>query len=555
MSSKVFGIDLGTTYSCIAHVDQYGVPTVVLNSEGQPTTPSVVMFNQGGTVSVGGVAKAQAGMFEDRVAQLVKPHMGDAEWQFTVDGEAYTAPAVASKVLEAVVEDARLQTGEDIQDVVITVPAYFGQAEREATRAAGEIAHLNVVDIINEPTAAAFAYGFGVGEGQDQTVLVYDLGGGTFDITVIRVEPGRIRVIATEGDHELGGNLWDEQVAALLSEKFQAENPDADDPLLDPNEAGDLRLKAEEAKRHLSTLPATRVKVQSGAHLGMIEITREDFDNATSSLLERTIDLTRRVLEQARELDAGEIDRILLVGGSSLMPQVSERLTAEFGYELQLADPHMAVAKGAALWGQKQGITVEIAEELRKRGVEVNGSGSLADVDEAVLDEVLSEVAPRAGLTKDAMQKIVETEATNVCSQGFGVVVVDGDTREEFVDFLIHRNTPLPASHTETYETLHDDAISLIVDVREQATQDESKLVDNNTTVVAGEIEGLPRGYPAGTPVDVTFAMDNAGRLTVTARHPGNREPLVLEHNAASAVGAEQVEAMREQMSKLSRAR
>lgn len=553
MNSKIFGIDLGTTYSCIAHVDQYGMPSVVLNGDGLPTTPSVVMFNPGGTVTVGATAKDQAGMFEDRVAQLIKGHMGDPDWEFTVDGDAFSAPAVASKILEVVVEDARVATGDEITDVVITVPAYFGQAEREATRAAGEIANLNVVDIINEPTAAAFAYGFGQGEGQEQTVLVYDLGGGTFDITVIHIAPGQIRVIATEGDHELGGALWDEQLTALLAQKFLAEHPEADDPLMDLNEVADLRLKAEEAKRHLSTMPATRTKVQSGAHLAMVEVSREEFDQATSALLDRTVDLTRRVLDQASGLATSGIDRILLVGGSSLMPQVSERLSSEFGYELQLADPHMAVAKGAALWGQKQGITVEIIEELRKRGVEVDGGG-LSEVDASLLDEVVSEIAPRAGLTKDATQKIVETEATNVCSQGFGVVILNSDD-DLIVDFLISRNTPLPESRTETYFTTDDDAQSLHVDVREQATQDESPDLDHNLTVVEGNIEPLPSGYPRGTEVQVTFAMDNAGRLEVFASHPGRPKPLVLEHDTGRVVTAEQVEQMREQMSRLSRQR
>ena len=552
-SNKVFGVDLGTTYSCVAYVDQYGVPSVVNNQDGQPTTPSVVIFNPDGSATVGQAAKDQATVFEERVVKLVKRHMGEPDWQVTIDGQSFTAPEVSSRIVGAVVEDARMATGEPIEDVVITVPAYFGQVEREATRAAGEIAGLNVVDIINEPTAAAFTYGFGRGEGREETVLVYDLGGGTFDVTVISLEAGSIRVIATGGDHHLGGANWDEILADLLATKFEEVHPEADDPRLDPNDAAELLGRAEDAKRTLTGSPSAKVKVQSGAHLDMVEITRDEFDQATATLLDQTIEMTKKVIEDAKQLGAPVIDRLLLVGGSALMPQVPERLRNELSIEPELADPHMAVAKGAALWGQKAEITAQIADELERQGVATNGD--LSHVDEDALDRVLETVAPSVGLTREATKKLVETDATNVCSQGFGVKVFnEADDRDE-VSYLIHRNTPLPVSRTEQYATLADDTPALEIDVREQATEDETEDLDASTSVIAGNISGLPPGYPRGTPVEVTFAMDNSGRLTVTAQHPGKSEPLVLEQETGRAITPEQIEESRSKMSGIARAR
>jgi molecular chaperone DnaK len=553
VSKKIFGIDLGTTYSCIAYVDQYGVPSVVNNADGQPTTPSVVIFNPDGSATVGQAAKDQAAVFEDRFVELVKRHMGDPEWSFTVDGQSFTAPEVSSKMLAAVVEDARMATQEPVEDVVITVPAYFGQAEREATRAAGSIAGLNVVDIINEPTAAAFTYGFGRGEGREETVLVYDLGGGTFDVTVIALREGKLQVVATLGDHELGGTDWDDILTELLAGKFLEAHPDADDPMLDPTSRAELKGRAEDAKRQLSTMPASRVKVQSGAHLDMVEITREEFDQATASKLEQTIDITRKVLDDARDLGSPQIDRLLLVGGSSLMPQVPARLRDEFGLEPELSDPHMAVAKGAALWGQKAEITVTIADELRRQGVDVNGS--LEDIDEAKLDEVVQQVAPTVGLTREAARKLVETEASNVCSQGFGMVAHNEANDREEVFYLIHRNTALPATYTDTFYTRVDDQPVLNVQVREQATQEEQSEVDSTVEVVGGQITGLPPGHPRGTPIEVTFAMDNSGRLKVTAKHPGRPDPLVLEQETGSVMTEQQIDESRERMAGIARQR
>jgi molecular chaperone DnaK len=285
----------------------------------------------------------------------------------------------------------------------------------------------------------------------------------------------------------------------------------------------------------------------------MVEITREEFDSATASKLEQTIDITRTVLEEARALGSTQIDRLLLVGGSSLMPPVATRLREEFGLEPELSDPHMAVAKGAALWGQKAEITVTIADELRRQGVEVNGN--LDAVDEAKLDEAVQAVAPTVGLTREAARKLVETEASNVCSRGFGIIAYnESDDRDE-VFYLIHRNNALPKTVTEAFSTLYDDQAVLKVQVREQATQEEEQEIESTTEVVGGEITGLPPGYPKYTPVEVTFAMDNSGRLTVTAKHPGRPDPLVLEQDTGSVITQEQIDESRERMAGIVRQR
>lgn len=554
MANKVFGIDLGTTYSCIAYVDQYGQPAVVNNMDGNPTTPSVVMFNEDGTYVAGQMAKNMSGLYHDRVVSLVKREMGHPDWTFSVDGQEFSAPSVSSKILETLVEDARVATGEDVTDVVITVPAYFGQAEREATRAAGTIAGLNVVDIINEPTAAAFAYGFGRGAGTEETVLVYDLGGGTFDITVISLEGGNIRVVATDGDHELGGADWDDVLVKLVVRRFMEENPDADNPEYDPVTLAEIRSAVEDGKRALSTMPAAQIKIQSGAHLAMIKVTREDFEAETRELLAQTFTKVHEVVREAAELGSPKIDRLLLVGGSSIMPAVATCLSAELGMEPELADPHMAVAKGAALWGQKAEITAIVIDQLRQQGVEVE-DGDLGNVDLEVIEQVADAVAAEAGLRREATVTLATTQASNVCSQGFGVRVVDGATGTEYIAFLIHRNAQLPVATQETFFTVRDDQSVVEIVVYEQNTAEESDVPDHNTVVIQGEIGPLPGGYPQGTDVTITFDMDGSGKLLVTAAHPGQALPLTLEQQTGSVITAEVVEESRQQMSAIVRQR
>ena len=262
-SKQVFGIDLGTTYSCIAVVDEIsGKPYVIPNAEGDVTTPSVVYFEDRDTRVVGKEAKNIAVLETDSVVEMVKRNMGAPDWRWTFDGQDYSAEEISSYILRKVVDDAEVNLGERPKDVVITCPAYFGIPQREATATAGRIAGLNVLEIINEPTAAAISYG--LQDDHDQVVLVYDLGGGTFDVSIIEIKDGSVSVVATGGDHELGGRDWDEEVVKYLSQQWMQETGFGEDPSASAETLQDLWRRAEDAKRSLSARTETKVQVSHG---------------------------------------------------------------------------------------------------------------------------------------------------------------------------------------------------------------------------------------------------------------------------------------------------
>src|SRR5579872_4681540 len=318
--TTVFGIDLGTTYSCIAYVDEYGKPEVVTNEEGERTTASVVLFESPDNIIVGKVAKDSAVLSPTKVMEMVKRHMGEENWDFECDGLHYSAEEISSYILRKLAKDTEEKLGRPVKDVVITCPAYFGIAEREATANAGKIAGLTVREVINEPTAAAIVYG--LQNEQDQVVLVYDLGGGTFDITVIEIKGGTITVVATGGDHNLGGRNWDEAVVLYLAQQWMNETGSMDDPISSEETLQDLWLRAESAKRTLSAKQETNVPVTHAGQRKGIVLTRDKFNELTNNLLERTIDFTKSTIEAAKERGYSHFDQILLVGGSTRMPQV-----------------------------------------------------------------------------------------------------------------------------------------------------------------------------------------------------------------------------------------
>ncbi|WP_163512254.1 Hsp70 family protein [Fodinicola acaciae] len=517
-TNKVYGIDLGTTYSCIAQVDEYGRPAVIPNADSQPATPSVVMFDSPTDIVVGIQAKRNARVRPDDVVSLVKRHMGDDDWRVRVHGQDYSAPAISSLILRALTTDAERATGQTVTDVVITVPAYFGDAERKATKLAGELAGLNVVDIINEPTAAAFAYGFAqAGDTAEETVLVYDLGGGTFDVTVIKLAAKKIQVVATDGDHELGGADWDDQLTTYLSAQFVAEQPDAGDPLDDTYGAQDLLTMAEETKQSLTGREQVDAFVIHNGGRASITVTRQAYEELTASLLERTIELTKRVLATAAERGAPTIDKVLLVGGMSKSPAVARRLQEEFGFTPQLADPDLAVAKGAAIYGQKK--------ELEAFVESAGGTDKAAAVRDA---------AAKYGLSATAAAVLVDTEVSNVTSRGFGLALADG-SGQLYVEFLAHANDTLPVESEQRFFTVADNQTEVLVEVYEQATADESERIGDNKKIVEGRLLGIPAGQPKGTPVDVRFAMGRDQTIEVTARHSAVHEPLVLRVEAGMA--------------------
>ncbi|MGH9937455.1 MAG: Hsp70 family protein, partial [Blastocatellia bacterium] len=424
---RIFGIDLGTTYSCIAYVDETGKPVIAPNFEGDLTTPSVVHFESPDNIVVGKEAKNASKLFPDRVVEFVKRYMGDAATSYDIDGVNYKPEAVSSFILRKLVSDAARALGEEIKDVVITCPAYFGNNEREATKNAGELAGLNVHLILNEPTAAAICYGLDK-QKDDQVVLVYDLGGGTFDVTVIALDKGNIQVVVTGGDHSLGGKDWDDRLTHHLAECFRNENPSEGSPLDDKYSFQELAKAAEEAKKALSAREKYPLMVSHNGKRTRVELSRETFDEVTNDLLERAIGLTKHLLEDAKTKGFDRIDQILLVGGSSKMPRVARRIEEALGRQPQLFEPDLAVAKGAALMGVKILAGEMIKEEIAKQTGLDKEEVNLDQVDQRRLETAAQTVSGAMGgalrLPGRDLVDIVKRKITNVCSKGFGVAVI-----------------------------------------------------------------------------------------------------------------------------------
>jgi molecular chaperone DnaK len=515
---RVYGIDLGTTYSCIAYVDDVsGRPMVVPNREGDLTTPSVVLFEDAETRVVGKEAKNTAVLDVNRVVEMVKRNMGAPSWRWSFEGHEYSPEEVSSYILRKLVEDAEESTGVRPSDVVITCPAYFGISEREATASAGRIAGLNVLEIINEPTAAAISYG--LQDERDQVVVVYDLGGGTFDVTMIEIKDGSVAVIATGGDHELGGRNWDELVVSFLAHEWMRETGSADDPVENPETLQDLWQRAEAAKRTLSSKAETKVVVVHEGQRAGATLTREKFDELTGPLLERTIQYTREMLETARELGHPRFEQVLLVGGSTKMPQVAERLHKELGVEPKLFDPDQTVAKGAAVYGQKlvigQKIRTEIARVLATEPEKVN----LDEVEPAVMEQATQTVANDLGMRLPALERLQSMKVTNVVSHSFGIVIVDIEEpgRPEAISNLILAQQRLPAERQSTYATLDDNQPDVDLRIMENSDRLEKVAVDQGVEIGKATLALAPN-LPAGSPIEVTFTLDQQGRLDITGR-------------------------------------
>ena len=358
---KVFGIDLGTTCSCIAYIDEDGKPVVLKNSEGELKTPSAVYFESPTSVIVGQMAKEIADLYPDQVVTFINRNIGRPGFSLNINGVDMKPEEISAYILKKVVKDAedtlryegKLDDGESIKDVVITCPAYFGIAERDATMTAGIIAGLNVLATINEPIAVAITYGV-TDDSQSKTVLVYNLGGGTFDITMINIKPGEIRVICSDGDLNLGGKDWDDRVLMYLAERYQEKTGTSDNILEDAETYQELMLLAERVRKRLSSKAKASIAVNYMGERARIELTREKFDELTEDLLTRTIDLMEKIFKEAEKKNykKEDVSEILLVGGSSKMPQVMERVKSAFGIETRMFDPDEAKVKGAAIFAK-----------------------------------------------------------------------------------------------------------------------------------------------------------------------------------------------------------
>ncbi len=562
----VHGIDLGTTNSVIARTGSDGRPEILTGMSGEPITPSVVLFASPGEHVVGEGARREALIDPDHVCDLVKRRMGDADWRFVAHGKAWSAPAVSALILRSLVADAGFATGQPPTSAVITVPAYFGDEERRATVLAGAYAQLDVVDVLSEPIAAALAYGFGRldglvnlgksgrgdGAGVVETVLVYDLGGGTFDATVIELADRRISVLAVEGDHQLGGADWDQRIELHLSREFCAANPAAEDPMDDGIGRQVLRSAAERAKHQLSDVLSTEVVVAHDGVTTTVRLTRAALEEMTGPLLRRTIDLTRDCLAEARRRGVEHVDRVLLVGGSSRMPAVARALHREFGYEAELHDPDLAVAKGAALYGEKKELERMVAADLRTRGRLRDGE-PLSDASGDDLDTACRRVADAFGVTLTQVRRAIDITVDTVVSRGFGVLAIDaGATRLE-TSWLVHRNDRLPIRTSRSYGTVRTDQEVIAITVVEQQGQVESSRVEDAKILTVGEITGIPPGYSAGSEIQVTFTMGFDGVLHVTAYHVDAGIPLALTVTTGATLSQAEVARERDQLGRTRR--
>lgn len=543
----VYGIDLGTTNSAIARIDADGRPEVLIGMSGESTVPSVVLFASAFDHLVGEGARRQARLDPEHVCSLVKRRMGDAQWRFAAHGETWSAPAVSALILKSLAADAEFGGGEPVRRAVITVPAYFGDEERRATIQAGTYAGLDVAGVLSEPIAAAFSYGFGrldgsvdVGKGgARETVLVYDLGGGTFDATVIELADRRISVLAVEGDHQLGGADWDERIALYLSQQFCAANPDAEDPLDDSAGSQMLVLAAERAKRELSEADSTEVVVAHDGARAVITLTRDELESMTAPLMRRTIDLTRDCLEAAAKRGITHVDRLLLVGGSSRMPMVARELKNELGLVGELRDPDLSVARGAALYGEKLEMERLIIADLVTRG-RLRDGATLNEAAPADLEQSVSRVAASFGQPVSLVRRMLEIQVDTVVSRGFGVLALDSHYGLAAA-WLVHRNQTLPVRVRRSFGTVREDQDQIELTIVEQQGQAASVRPEDTKVLVEGRIRGIPPGYPAGSEVRVTFEMGFDGVLHVTAHHVDADMPLTLSAQTGATLSQSEV--------------
>jgi len=472
---KVFGIDLGTTYSCIAHVDETDRAVVLKNSEGSDTTPSVVCYESSDSVQVGDVAKENAVIEPERTASLFKPLMGKSPTALVLDGEDKSPQEVSSHVLRKLAKDTSDLIDIEVKDVVITVPAYFGQNERDATKAAGKMAGLNVLEVLDEPVAAAIAYGLDRGN-DNTTILVYDLGGGTFDVSVMRVgDGGDLDVICTTGDHALGGKNWDDEIIKYAIKEFASATSFEGD--LDDNEMQDLRIKAEKAKKMLTgKKPDTNIIVSAGGTTKSIALEKAKFNDITSHLLEATLKLTDEAIDIAKG-KGHTIDEVILVGGSTRMNQVEDALTKKYSLPLKKTDVDLCVAQGAALYAAGRG------DGKGKKKLKLAG------------EEITITMATRKSL---AIECIIDDVAK--CKN------------------MIIAHSRMPdgkVSVTEEFLTYSANMTKAPLVVYESDITDEIFDIDKKYLLGTVVLE-LTGDLPEGAPLAVTFTLNNDGTLEVS---------------------------------------
>ncbi len=489
--SRVIGIDLGTTNSCVA-VLEGDVPTVIANKEGYRTTPSVVAFAKDKTMLVGDPARRQAAVNAERTIFSIKRHMG-SDYRKKIDGKAYSPQEISAFILMKLKKDAEDFLGDTVTDAVITVPAYFNDAQRQATKDAGRIAGLNVLRIINEPTSAALAYG--LDNGQAQKILVYDLGGGTFDVSIIEIGDHVIEVLATSGDNHLGGDDFDERIVQYLVEQFKK----TEGINLSKDTAALQRLKeeAEKAKKELSSCMTTNINLpflamaKDGPHHMDIQLSRSKFEELTKDLIERMVIPVENAIHDAG-LTKSQIDMVLLVGGSTRIPAVQDKVRTLMGKEpSRNVNPDECVAIGAAVQAGKLG------------GQLMAGS--------AASEMILMDVTP--------LSLSIET--------------VGGVSSR-----LIERNTTIPTRHSQIFTTAGNFQTSVDIKV----FQGERKFTRDNKLLGNFRLSGIKRAM-AGTPqIEVTFDIDANGIVNVSAKDLGTGHEQSITITSSSNLSEEEIE-------------
>jgi len=537
--NKIFGIDLGTTYSSIAYVDEYGKPVIIPNAENQRITPSVVFFD-GSEIVVGDVAKESSKLYPNEVVSFIKRSMGEANFLYEYDGKSYRPEEISSYILRKVAQDAEQTIGEKIQDVVITCPAYFGINEREATRKAGEIAGFNVRQIINEPTAAAIAYGT-VQETENRVVLVYDLGGGTFDITMIDIQENSIDVICTGGDHNLGGKDWDDRIVAFLVQEFQRQTQSEEDILEDPDTWQDLQLSSEKSKKILSQRDKTPISITHGGDRVKVELSREKFLEITEDLLERTIALTHEMLKEAKAKGYEHFDEIIMVGGSTRMPQIPERILQEFAMEPRMFDPDEAIAKGAAIYGWKlslnDGLIRRIAQKTN-RNIE-HEENIIETTPKQIMEEVAKQMSEETGVTLSAVRQST-MRVKDVASKSFGVVARRPNNQEGVFN-LILKNTAVPVETKRTFYTPESNQERVLIRIMENETNEKVVAVEHSIEIGTAVLD-LPEGLPEDSPVEINFNLNREGRLQITAVEATENRQVVAKIETSSVIQGKELE-------------
>jgi len=482
----MIGIDLGTTYSCLAYIDEEGDPVVEKNFEQEDTTPSVILFNENGEIIVGSPAKDMAIMYPlERVVTAIKRQIG-TDYEVDIDGDKYTPVTLSAAILRKMINDFNDNHGVEIKKAVITCPAYFGQTERDATKLAGKVAGLEGVTIINEPTAAAISFGFGaMGEGKKR-VMVYDLGGGTFDVTILDIDGSAFTAVATDGERLLGGKDWDAALTKIIKQKVCEENGIDESELEDDDDVKQsLILDSETIKKRLSSAESTKGTLTVGGKKAVYTITRAEFETASAPLMQTTLDIIQRALD-SKGFKVTDIDDILLVGGSSRMPQVKAGIAQRYpDANVKVFDPDQSIAKGAAIFANAY-----------------NWAGAEESAAAVAAGEVY---VPKEG----------EISVHNVLSKSFGIKAMFDDGKE-MISNIIFRNEVLPIVMEKVYYPIDDGQSSIKVEIYENsASKGESgkriELIDGYSV---GEFEmDLPDGVTRSTPISVKFIATDEGIL------------------------------------------